>query len=493
MPDAVTPPVARSQPQQAPRPTATPPEPARRLAWLDALRGIAALCVVFDHLTYSVLQPVRNSVYHWFDPGQYGVFVFFLVSGYIVPASLERKGSVRTFWVSRAFRLYPLYLFAVGAMLVLWATGIGSLSGMNSDTVTASFADVFMLQSVLWAPTLPNVVWSLAYEMVFYLLLTALFLGGVHRRSSRYALVAGVAAVAVGGVLRPGTLSYDLMTPGVVVAVTDSVIALGLALALAGRGRLRAAGAALAAATGLLVVMFNSGYAAPWESFAIFALMFTGTALYRAERGEYPWRLVRYAVIGVFGLVLVAAQLHSSPEAESFVAIRKSFNSLEFAGLTFAVAMLCRDRTVPRALAWLGLVSYSVYLLHPALIEVYASLPWTQDENFVPMELLLVAVFVLALLLTSWLTYRFIEAPMQRLGRRAARRLDARFGADMPWSRRPRLEPAGELASPALVSPRPLSWIATCRKRGVNIHDDAISGELAINQGYRRLCTGLPR
>jgi peptidoglycan/LPS O-acetylase OafA/YrhL len=52
-----------------------------RLAWLDALRGIAALCVVFDHLTYSVFQPVRDSVYHWFDPGQYGVFVFFLVSG----------------------------------------------------------------------------------------------------------------------------------------------------------------------------------------------------------------------------------------------------------------------------------------------------------------------------------------------------------------------------------------------------------------------------
>ena len=41
-----------------------------RLGWLDALRGIAALCVVFDHLTYSVLQPVRDSVYHWFDPGQ---------------------------------------------------------------------------------------------------------------------------------------------------------------------------------------------------------------------------------------------------------------------------------------------------------------------------------------------------------------------------------------------------------------------------------------
>jgi hypothetical protein len=63
----------------------------------------------------------------------------------------------------------------------------------------------------------------------------------------------------------------------------------------------------------------------------------------------------------VFGLILVAVQWHDSPQAESFVAIRKAFNSLEFAGLTFAVAMLCRHKKVPRALAWLGLVSYSVY------------------------------------------------------------------------------------------------------------------------------------
>ena len=142
-------PDAAAQPASQPEVHRSGPAAGRRLAWLDALRGIAALCVVFDHLTYSVLQPVRDSVYHWFDPGQYGVFVFFLVSGYIVPASLERKGSVRGFWVSRVFRLYPLYLFALSAMIVLWASGIGSLSGMDSDAVTASFADVFMLQSVL--------------------------------------------------------------------------------------------------------------------------------------------------------------------------------------------------------------------------------------------------------------------------------------------------------------------------------------------------------
>ncbi|MBO0809499.1 MAG: acyltransferase, partial [Actinobacteria bacterium] len=131
-------------PQQAPetsRPGPPPAELARarpapaeaagrrgnRLAWLDALRGFAALCVVFDHAGSVMFWHVRAVTYQWIDTGQYGVFVFFLVSGYIVPASLERKGSVRTFWVSRVFRLYPLYVLALVAGLVLWRTGWGDL------------------------------------------------------------------------------------------------------------------------------------------------------------------------------------------------------------------------------------------------------------------------------------------------------------------------------------------------------------------------------
>jgi peptidoglycan/LPS O-acetylase OafA/YrhL len=441
---------SESPQKQSESPTQTRRLPAaKRLAWLDALRGFAALCVVFDHLTYSVLDSARNAVYQWFDPGQYGVFVFFLVSGYIVPASLERKGSIRSFWVGRVFRLYPMYLFAVGAMIVLWAAGIGSLSGMNSNSVTSSFADVFMLQTVLHAPDVPNVVWTLAYEMVFYLMLTALFLGGVHRRSSRYALVFGVAAVVLGGILHPGSLS-DLLGPGILVAVTDTLILVGLAVALAGRGRTRTAGAALAAVTGLLVVMFNTGYAAPWEAFAIFALMFVGTVLYRAESGQYPWRRALLVVSFVFGVLILAAFWHISPQDHNIVTTRIGLNALAAAGLTFAVAMLCRNKKVPRALAWLGVVSYSVYLIHPVLIEVYNSVPWTHGQNFVPMELLLVAVFLLVLLVCSALTHRFIELPMQRWGRQLTRWLDARFGEDvLP---RPRLEPARELADPAPVA-----------------------------------------
>jgi hypothetical protein len=92
--------------------------------------------------------------------------------------------------------------------------------------------------------------------------------------------------------------------------------------------------------------------------------------------------------------------------------------------------MAARHRKVPGILAWLGLVSYSVYLLHPLLIEVYARVSGTMKPHPFPVQVALAAGFVLVLLGCSALTYRLIEAPMQRHGRWLARRLDARFGED---------------------------------------------------------------
>src|SRR5712691_9817109 len=115
-----------------------------RLAWLDVLRGVAALAVVFDHLGYDVLQHTRAVIYQWVDPGTYGVYVFFIISGFIVPASLERKGSVRTFWVSRLFRLYPLYLLTVAAAVALYLVHFGSLRGEGSDPEASVFSQLLM-------------------------------------------------------------------------------------------------------------------------------------------------------------------------------------------------------------------------------------------------------------------------------------------------------------------------------------------------------------
>lgn len=95
-----------------------PPTPSR-LAWLDALRGPAALAVALHHSGWTFLPGVWAEVDRRIDVGTWGVFVFFLVSGYIIPASLERRGDLRVFWIGRAFRLLPLLLTALVLALLL--------------------------------------------------------------------------------------------------------------------------------------------------------------------------------------------------------------------------------------------------------------------------------------------------------------------------------------------------------------------------------------
>jgi peptidoglycan/LPS O-acetylase OafA/YrhL len=408
--------------------------PQRRLAWLDVLRGLAALAVVFNHSGYFLPAGVKAAVYQWINPGDYGVFVFFIISGYIVPASLERKGSVRTFWVSRVFRLYPLYLLAVGIGLALYLLSVGSLHGEGGDPETSILSQLLMMSNVLAGQNLPNVVWSLSYEMIFYLLLTALFMAGIHRRSSRYALAFGVAAVALGGVLPQAYFTDNLSSPRVIALAADFVVLTGLALAVVLRGMPRLLGAALAAMVGLALLAFNGTWLSPWEALSILALMFTGTMLYRVEQGQYPWRNAVAVSVAVLGLAITAGLWHSrawgmSPHAE-LIWERCWVSSFLLAGLTFGAGLAFRHVRWPAALTWLGLISYSVYLLHPALIDVFRRMPWTDRHYSFWPQLLVDALFLATVVAVSSLTYLFVERPMQGVGRRVARWLDRQFGPD---------------------------------------------------------------
>ena len=78
-----------------------------RLRRLDALRGIAVLAVVYEHFGSYLIPDLKFATSQYAHAGTFGVMLFFLVSGYIVPASIERRGSVRNFWIGRVFRLYP--------------------------------------------------------------------------------------------------------------------------------------------------------------------------------------------------------------------------------------------------------------------------------------------------------------------------------------------------------------------------------------------------
>jgi peptidoglycan/LPS O-acetylase OafA/YrhL len=420
----------RAQPAAAGRAAAG----GRRLAWLDALRGIAALCVVYAHFGTRVLPRVHTAVYNVFDPGLYGVLVFFLVSGYIVPASLERKGSVRTFWIGRLFRLFPIFVFAIAGVLLLHDLGLASLRDANENVTASVLSHLFMLNELLGQTNVIVVLWTLSYEMVFYVLLTALFTAGLHKRSGWLAATFAVGALLLGGLLPTVWLSYSSLGLTPVALAGDVLIIGGLAVAVVSRGLPRALGAWLAAAAVLVLVAVN-GRKSPYEGLTILALMFTGTMLYRAEHGQIGRRRAVTVAVAVFTAAIVAGAWHipaANPPNQAALLQREWVMSVALAGLTFALGLALRNLRVPSVLAWLGLVSYSLYLLHPLLLDVYDSIPFVHGHHSVGFQLSVTGCFLAALLACCGLTYYLVEAPMQRLGRRVAARLDARLGPDRP-------------------------------------------------------------
>jgi peptidoglycan/LPS O-acetylase OafA/YrhL len=398
----------------------------RRLAWLDALRGFAALCVVFDHGSTLLLLPVRSFLYQWLDLGQYGVFVFFLVSGYIVPASLERKGSMRGFWISRAFRLYPMFLVALLLSAVAYETGHGTVANAGKHPAAAVLGWLFMMQNLAAGVNVPLVVWTLSYEMVFYLLLAGLFSWGVHRRSGWYATAFAVAAVALGGVLPMAALGSWSDSPGggplVLNAVVDVLLLAGLGLTVLARSWPAKAGASLAAVVALVLVTFNQSYPYPWSGSVILALMFTGTLIYRAWGDDAVGKRRRLATtafaVGIFVLLTFAGDWHGARYGHHWQV--QWATSVLLAGATFAAGLAVRRVKIPRWCAWLGVISYSVYLLHPLVFNAYRSIPVLHHTHTMPDQVLFFAGLLAVIIALSALTYYLVEKPMQRLGRRVA-------------------------------------------------------------------------
>ncbi|HTZ93281.1 MAG TPA: acyltransferase family protein [Streptosporangiaceae bacterium] len=408
-------------------PASGAPRP-RRLAWLDALRGFAALCVVYEHFGARVLPGVHAAVFSVFDPGLYGVLVFFLISGYIVPASLERTGSVRAFWIGRLFRLFPLFVFVIGVTLFLNAFGLASVNGTNQDVTAAVFAHLFMLNDLLGGPNLVVVIWTLSYEMVFYLLLTALFTAGLHRRSGELAVSFGIGALMLGGLLPTGLISYHTLGLTQIALIADGLVMGGLGVALSTRGLTRTVAAWIAACTALVLVVLN-GRRFGYEGLTILALMFAGTVLHRAQHGQIRRGWAAAFVAGTFAATMAAGAWHIPalrPGSQAALQQREWVVSIALAGLTFAAGLALQHLRLPSVFAWLGLVSYSVYLGLPLLLDLYDDIPLPQAyQDLWWLQAAACVAFLATLLACAAMTYRLVEVPMQRLGRLTAARLGA--------------------------------------------------------------------
>lgn len=138
-----------------------------RVGELDALRGLAALGVVVFHYTtfYQQEQGHLQPLGFGFPAGNYGVHLFFLISGFVIFMTLERTRTAMDFVVSRFSRLFPAYWAAIAiTAAVVYAIGMPK----QQIAMTDLLVNVTMLQEVLGFEHLDGSYWTLEVELFFY-------------------------------------------------------------------------------------------------------------------------------------------------------------------------------------------------------------------------------------------------------------------------------------------------------------------------------------
>lgn len=149
---------------------------------LDDLRGIAILFVVIYHYFFVYYKNIDTNnmfinnikfINDYFNFGVFGVSLFFLVSGFVIPMSLKgdnKKQTVYNFAIRRFFRLYPTYWFAIIFISVV----VLVFKDSNAYSIQQILINFTMLQDIFKTKSIDGVFWTLMVELKFYFL-TALF------------------------------------------------------------------------------------------------------------------------------------------------------------------------------------------------------------------------------------------------------------------------------------------------------------------------------
>ena len=159
-----------------------------RVIFADQLRGIAALLVVLSHMfnVYPFAQPMVSATVAapqielpliwmnlavtlpWINFGPFGVGLFFLVSGFVIPFSLRRH-SRGTFVLARALRIYPTYWAALAVGCLMVAASARYWHRPLPFGWPGIWTNATLLHTLLGTPSIDLVNWSLVIELHFYL------------------------------------------------------------------------------------------------------------------------------------------------------------------------------------------------------------------------------------------------------------------------------------------------------------------------------------
>lgn len=180
-------------------PLSSPPM-IHRVEFANILRGFAAIFVVISHylgvfwlnqeatvnltnLPAFNLQTVSvpkfiywiNS-YPYFSWGAYGVALFFLISGFVIPFSLQ-KSTWAGFLVNRFFRIFPTYMLGFSVTLLTFMYGLNYFSKPWPFTPSEVFIHYIPgMRDIMGTKTIDSIIWTLEVEIKFYGLCAMAFL-----------------------------------------------------------------------------------------------------------------------------------------------------------------------------------------------------------------------------------------------------------------------------------------------------------------------------
>ncbi|MEO7548058.1 MAG: acyltransferase [Ramlibacter sp.] len=344
---------------------------ARKLQWIQSLRGVAALMVLFFHMTpHWATVPVLAVFTGAMQWGFAGVDVFFALSGFVVYQAAKKavqQGTIARFVQHRLRRVYLGY-WPVLCLLAL----------VNALVLHRPFpsAEKALLSILLFYPNFSDnwlvPAWSLTFELCFYAWVLALIV--VWRSRPQVMVTLAVLCLLVWNV------GWILLQPGVVYG---------------GQQPLRYA---------------LSPYAIEFFMGALASEVF---ARFRApSRRGYAALLMAGAVLAVCGFAIGVANTFNTTEILRVA----TFGAAGLGLLLFFLGLELGTIAPQRWLVAVGDASYSLYLLHTILLDGFAvarnALERHAGWGGAPLVLLLVSVMPVVVVLLSVLWYRKVERPL---------------------------------------------------------------------------------
>ena len=304
----------------------------RRIASLDGLRTVAILAVVAFHYCYRWGPPLNRESLYPYGPalaalpgvrlGQYGVHLFFVISGFVIAMTLERCRTPREFVVRRYARLAPAMLLwsviTFAAMQVIPHAPFPERAAWFVSALT--FIGPVTLNRI--APSIDfhsidGVYWSLYVEVQFYAVACLVYFSAPKRFGICLGLLSAIACwLLIVRIPLASPLSNNLLIP---LFLPWFVMGIGLH-ALARRAD-RPLGALLISVSTLeLLALYASGVpdAVPIGVVVAVPILFAATIWFRPFAGLLAARPMARIGVASYGLYLLhenfgVAILHSLP------------------------------------------------------------------------------------------------------------------------------------------------------------------------------------